>query len=85
MDEDDEIPPLVSAADWAQTPPHVRDAFLSLVAMVRELSARVKERRCPACQSRTSALLITMLRLMTNRSVLWSKLPCTLDKESREY
>ena len=43
MDEDDAIPPLVSAADWALTPPDVRDAFLSLVAMVRELSARVQE------------------------------------------
>jgi hypothetical protein len=43
MDEDDAIPPLVSAADWAQPPLDVRQAFLSLVQMVRELSARVQE------------------------------------------
>lgn len=43
MDEDDDIPPLVSAADWAQTPPDVRQAFLSLVDMVHALSARVQE------------------------------------------
>jgi transposase len=43
MDEDDDIPPLVSASDWALTPPDVRNAFLSLVQMVRELSARVQE------------------------------------------
>jgi transposase len=43
MDEQDDIPPLVSAADWALTPPDVRTAFLSLVQMVRELSARVRE------------------------------------------
>jgi transposase len=43
MDEQDDIPPLVSAADWALTPPDVRTAFLSVVQMVRELSARVQD------------------------------------------
>jgi transposase len=43
MDEDDDIPPLVSAVDWARTPPDVQAAFLSLVEMVRALSVRVKE------------------------------------------
>lgn len=43
MDEDDDLPPLVSAADWARTPPDVKLAFLSLVDMVRDLSARVRE------------------------------------------
>src|SRR5258708_24381936 len=42
MDEDD-IPPLVSATAWACTPPDVKHAFLALVAMVRDLSARVRE------------------------------------------
>jgi transposase len=42
---DDEPPPLVSAADWAQTPPDVQLAFLSLVDMVRDLSAQVLELR----------------------------------------
>ena len=42
MDEDD-IPPLVSAADWTRTPPDVQHAFLALVAMVRDLSARVRD------------------------------------------
>jgi transposase len=39
----DDLPPLVSAEDWAQTPPDVQQAFLTLVDMVRELSARVQE------------------------------------------
>src|SRR3954468_24474066 len=43
MDEHDDIPPLVSAADWARTPPDVKLTFLSLVDMVRDLSARVRE------------------------------------------
>ena len=43
MDEDDTIPPLVSAADWARTPPDVQLAFLTLVDMVRDLSVRVRE------------------------------------------
>jgi len=42
MDEDD-IPPLVSAADWTRTPPDVKHAFLALVDMVHALSARVRE------------------------------------------
>jgi len=42
---DEEIPPLVSAADWAKTPPEVRQAFLSLVDLVRELSAQVQDLR----------------------------------------
>src|SRR6478736_3643955 len=42
MDEDD-IPPLVSAADWTRTPPDVKHAFLALVDMVQALSARVRE------------------------------------------
>jgi transposase len=42
---DEEIPPLVSATDWAKTPPDVRQAFVSLVDMVRELSAQVQELR----------------------------------------
>jgi len=37
----DDLPPLVSAEDWAQTPPEVQQAFLTLVDMVRQLSARV--------------------------------------------
>ena len=43
MDEDDDSPPLVSAADWAHTPPDVKRAFLTLVDMVRDLSARVRD------------------------------------------
>jgi transposase len=43
MDEDDDIPPLLSAADWARTPPAVQQAFWTLVDMVRDLSARVRE------------------------------------------
>jgi transposase len=43
MDEEDDIPLLVCAAAWAQTPAEVQDAFLSLVQMVRERSARVQE------------------------------------------
>jgi hypothetical protein len=31
---DEETPPLVSATDWAQTPPDVQVAFLALVDMV---------------------------------------------------
>src|SRR5205085_2616363 len=42
---DDEPPPVVSAADWATTPSDVQLAFLSLVDMVRELSAQVLELR----------------------------------------
>ena len=42
MDEDD-IPPLVSAIDWAHTPPDVKQAFLTLVDMVRDLSAHVRD------------------------------------------
>jgi transposase len=42
---DDEPPPLVSAADWAKTPPDVQLAFLSLVDMVRDLSTQVLELR----------------------------------------
>jgi transposase len=42
---DEEIPPLVSAADWAKTPPEVQQAFVSLVDLVRELSAQVQELR----------------------------------------
>lgn len=41
----DERPPLVSADDWAKTPPDVQLAFLSLVDMVRDLSAQVQELR----------------------------------------
>lgn len=41
MDED--TPPLVSASDWAKTPPDVQLAFLSLVDIVRDLSARVRD------------------------------------------
>ena len=41
----DEPPPLVSAADWANTPPDVQLAFLSLVDMVRQLSAELQELR----------------------------------------
>ena len=43
MEEDDDIPPLVSAADWACTPPDVKHAFLTLVDMVRNLSARLRD------------------------------------------
>jgi transposase len=39
----DDLPPLVSAEDWAQTPPDVRTAYLTLVDMVRELSMRLQE------------------------------------------
>jgi transposase len=42
MDEDN-IPPLVSATDWARMPPDVKQAFLTLVDMVRDLSARVRD------------------------------------------
>lgn len=42
---DDDAPPLVSAEDWAQTPPDVQLAFLSLVDMVRALSTEVQELR----------------------------------------
>ena len=41
----DEPPPLVSATDWANTPPAVREAFLTLVDMVRQLSVEVQELR----------------------------------------
>src|SRR3954465_2825060 len=43
MDEDDDIPPLVSAADWARTPLDVKQAFVTLVDMVRDLSARLRD------------------------------------------
>lgn len=43
MDMDDAAPPLVSAADWAQTPPDVQLAFLTLVDLMRELSTRVQD------------------------------------------
>src|SRR4051794_31358765 len=43
MDEDDDIPPLLSAADWARTPPDVKHPFVMLVDMVRDLSARVRD------------------------------------------
>ena len=43
MEEDDDIPPLVSAADWACTPPDVKHAFLTLVDRVRNLSARLRD------------------------------------------
>jgi transposase len=42
---DEEIPPLVSATDWAKTPPDVRQAFVALVDLVRELSAQLQEVR----------------------------------------
>ncbi len=41
----DEPPPLVSAADWANTPPAVREAFLTVVDMVRQLSVEVQQLR----------------------------------------
>jgi len=48
---DEEIPPLVSAADWAKTPPEVRQAFVALVDLVRELSAQVQELRAQLKQT----------------------------------
>ena len=48
---DEEIPPLVSATDWAKTPPDVRQAFVSLVDLVRELSAQVQELRAQLKQT----------------------------------
>jgi len=42
---DDDPPPLVSAADWVQTPPAVQLAFLTLVDLVHDLSAQVQELR----------------------------------------
>jgi transposase len=48
---DEEIPPLVSATDWAKTPPEVRQAFLSLVDLVRELSTQVQELRAQLKQT----------------------------------
>jgi transposase len=51
MEEDSDIPPLVSAPDWACTPPEVKRAFLSLVDMVRDLSARVRELEAQLKQS----------------------------------
>ena len=41
----DELPPLISAEDWAQTPPAVQTLVLELMAMVRQLSAEVQELR----------------------------------------
>jgi transposase len=43
MHDHDDPPPLVSAEDWAKTPPDVQLAFLTLVDLVRDLSARVLE------------------------------------------
>ena len=43
MNEDDDIPPLVATTDWARTPPDVQLAFLTLVDLLRSLSARVRE------------------------------------------
>jgi transposase len=42
---DDDPPPLVSAADWVQTPPAVQLAFLTLVDLVHDLSAQVQDLR----------------------------------------
>lgn len=42
---DDERPPLVSAEDWAATPPAVQQAFLTLVEMVHTLTAEVTQLR----------------------------------------
>src|SRR5215207_7324551 len=47
----EEPPPLVSVADWAKTPPDVRQAFVSLVDLVRELSAQVQELRAQLKQT----------------------------------
>lgn len=47
----DDTPPLVSAEDWAHTPPDVQLAFLSLVDMVRALSAEVQELRARLTQT----------------------------------
>src|SRR5690242_18901511 len=47
----EEPPPLVSAADWAKTPPEVQRAFLSLVDLVRELSAQVQVLRAQLKQT----------------------------------
>jgi transposase len=52
---DEEIPPLVSAADWARTPPDVRQAFLSLVELVREFSAQVQDLRAQLKQTSHNA------------------------------
>jgi transposase len=41
----DERPPLVSAEDWAATPPAVQQSFLALVDMVRTLTAEVEQLR----------------------------------------
>ena len=43
---DDEILPLnISPEDWARTPPAVQVAIMSLVDMVRALSAEVQAQR----------------------------------------
>jgi transposase len=47
----EEPPPLVSATDWAKTPPEVRHAFVTLVELVRELSAQVQELRAQLKQT----------------------------------
>jgi transposase len=47
----EERPPLVSAADWAKTPPSVRAAYLELVQMVRDLSVEVQELRARVNQT----------------------------------
>jgi transposase len=51
MHDADEPPPLVSAADWAKTPPQVQQAFLTLVEMVQMLSAEVQELRVRVTQT----------------------------------
>jgi transposase len=51
MHDADETPPLVSAEDWAKTPPQVQQAFLTLVEMVRTLSAEVQELRARVNQT----------------------------------
>ena len=51
MHEDEAPPPLVSAADWAKTPPEVQTAFLTLVDMVRDLSAQVQALRAQVQQT----------------------------------
>jgi transposase len=47
----DDRPPLVSAADWAKTPPAVRAAYLELVQMIRDLSTEVQELRARLTQT----------------------------------
>src|SRR6266508_4860335 len=47
----DDRPPLISAADWAKTPPAVRAAYLDLVQMVLDLSIEVQELRARVNQT----------------------------------